>query len=219
VGRPFSPPPALRPSDPEPYLERGRVWDALDRPESAIDDYTRAIELQPDSARPYFLRGVAHLTAADTARAALDLQRVGDLHGDSLTQQAARSVLLQIGRRPVPTQQTPPSPQVRVYLHFSAEADRPLVQRLVEELRGSGIRVEGAELRREATTGDVRYFHREDAGTAARIGSMAESFLAREGHLLKLQPIFLGERFRGVPVGQIEVWLPPFGRRGYTQPS
>jgi tetratricopeptide (TPR) repeat protein len=48
--------PAISSVTPEQYFERGIIYSQAGRYEQAIDDFTKAIELDPDDVEPYYLR-------------------------------------------------------------------------------------------------------------------------------------------------------------------
>jgi hypothetical protein len=73
--------------------------------------------------------------------------------------------------------------------------------------------VQGIERRSEPTQGDVRSFHAADADAAENVAIMVEKTLAGTGYPLRLRRLRPDStRYRNVPRGQIEVWLPPLSR-------
>ncbi len=63
---------AVNPRNPVVHLSLGRVWFAMDKPEHAITEYRRALEIYKDYAAAYYHLGVAYLklNSLDAARAA-----------------------------------------------------------------------------------------------------------------------------------------------------
>lgn len=74
------------------YLGRGNVYLDLDNPQAAIDDFTRAIELQPGAAIPYYLRARAYGELNRYDAAIQDFQAARDKGMNSAI------VLLELGR-------------------------------------------------------------------------------------------------------------------------
>jgi len=69
----------LEPGVPDTYYLRGRVLDTLKRHKSAIIDFTRAIELNPDDGTYYSKRGNAKFSAGNRSGACLDWTIAGNL--------------------------------------------------------------------------------------------------------------------------------------------
>uniref|UniRef100_A0A2K6TPX1 Hsp70-interacting protein N-terminal domain-containing protein n=1 Tax=Saimiri boliviensis boliviensis TaxID=39432 RepID=A0A2K6TPX1_SAIBB len=61
------------------YAKRASVFIRLQKPNAAIQDCDRAIEVNPDSAQPYKWRGKAHRPPAHWEKAAHDLETLGKL--------------------------------------------------------------------------------------------------------------------------------------------
>ena len=64
----------LSPNDPARYRDRGRAYAALNRPEDAINDLSRAVLLGADDARNYVGRAAVYAQAEDYAAALADLE-------------------------------------------------------------------------------------------------------------------------------------------------
>uniref|UniRef100_A0A2K5Q0U0 Hsp70-interacting protein N-terminal domain-containing protein n=1 Tax=Cebus imitator TaxID=2715852 RepID=A0A2K5Q0U0_CEBIM len=61
------------------YAKRASVFVRLEKPNAAIQDCDRAVEINPDSAQPYKWRGKAHRPPAHWEQAAHDLKTLGKL--------------------------------------------------------------------------------------------------------------------------------------------
>ena len=66
----------------EHYLERARIFDALQQFDSAFADYARVIELAPADTRAYSERGILYFSLSQFDRAILDYTRLIELNPD-----------------------------------------------------------------------------------------------------------------------------------------
>jgi tetratricopeptide (TPR) repeat protein len=62
----------LLPSNPEPYLGRGYVYEKLGEYEKALSDYSQAITLNPTDPQVYFIRGLLYDLLGKTDEAVQD---------------------------------------------------------------------------------------------------------------------------------------------------
>jgi tetratricopeptide (TPR) repeat protein len=61
------------------YFNRGNIRFAQKDYRSAIADYDKALERNPDFAEAYFNRGLTRLSQGDTERGIADLSKAGEL--------------------------------------------------------------------------------------------------------------------------------------------
>ena len=66
------PPPVPGPNDAAFYNNRGEAYLREHKVDAAIDDFSKAIELKPDYAKPYVNRGLAHISKDDLDKAIAD---------------------------------------------------------------------------------------------------------------------------------------------------
>ena len=64
------------------YNNRGNAYDDKGQPDLAIQDYERAMQLQPGDAKPYFNRGAAYYNKGEYARALQDFDEAIRLRPD-----------------------------------------------------------------------------------------------------------------------------------------
>jgi hypothetical protein len=102
------------------------------------------------------------------------------------------------------------SPRIvqRVFLHYKAKQDSPILDSIMLALREQNFDVQGKQLVTQATGGDVRYFSGDDAETATKIKASVEEVLKKKSKSLNLKTIFAGKSFKNIPRGVYEVWLP-----------
>lgn len=109
--------------------------------------------------------------------------------------------------KPAPAPAAAEPPRVTVYLHIGSAAQRPRAQLLAAELRQGGLDVPRIVLvppNKVPSRSDVRYFHVEDAATAARIAAALRSNLSASA---ETQPKSMTSRGDQVPQGHIELWF------------
>lgn len=121
---------------------------------------------------------------------------------------AVAQLVRQTGTTTVPQGVAAAERAVRVFPHYQDEADADLVESIGARLEEVGYRVPGRQVVQQATKGDVRYFHEEDRSSAQQVASMAQEQLIKAGRQLQLSTIYLGGRFKNVPPGVIELWIP-----------
>jgi hypothetical protein len=100
-----------------------------------------------------------------------------------------------------------PASTQKVFLQYQDPDDSPFMDGLSNQLVEAKFRVQGKQLVTGKTNGDIRYYHQDDANAAKEIKGMFEHYLETEGRAQKVQLLYLGDRFKNVPEGVIEVWL------------
>lgn len=92
---------ALVPSDWELLCLRGTILSGRSEFELALKDFSKALELAPDSPKPYRDRAYLHTRLGDWESALADLDRAASLPGGGANQSLERGlVLLSLGRAP-----------------------------------------------------------------------------------------------------------------------
>ncbi len=61
------------------YFNRGNAYDDLGQYQRAIQDYTRAIQLDPDLAQAYYNRGIVYYNLGEYQRAIQDYDKACSL--------------------------------------------------------------------------------------------------------------------------------------------
>ncbi|HEX2489896.1 MAG TPA: hypothetical protein VHR27_10850, partial [Blastocatellia bacterium] len=106
--------------------------------------------------------------------------------------------------------------------HYRGQNDVATLKKIAAALRKQTHYVVpgGFQLVTQPTTGDVRYFHKEDEAKATQVKEIVENTL-RAGQIektLELKPLLRLGVAKDVPREWIEVWLPtlpqPTNRRG-----
>ena len=95
----------------------------------------------------------------------------------------------------------------KVFLQYQDPDDSPFMDALSDQLIKAKFRVQGKQLVTGKTNGDIRYYHQDDAKAANEIKGMFEHYLETKGRAQKVELLYLGDRFKNVPEGVIEVWL------------
>jgi hypothetical protein len=101
----------------------------------------------------------------------------------------------------------------RVFVHITAEADRPLVRRLANGLKSAGFEVPGIEVVSGDTNGDVRYFHPQDSAAAEQLKELVEDGLQVEETEMNLEIFRIARLASRVRPGTLELWLPPLSKQ------
>jgi hypothetical protein len=91
-----------------------------------------------------------------------------------------------------------------IFPHFVEAADRERVATLRSRLVQAGWRLAPIEAVTGRTFGDVRIYREEDRPCGERLAEV----VANELGLEPLAVISLAERYRNLPIGQMELWLP-----------
>lgn len=93
-----------------------------------------------------------------------------------------------------------------VYVHFAAGTDRDTVESLRTEMLAAGWKVTAADHVPDAnTSGDLRIYWEAQRPCAEELAAML-SDLPQIGRPIRI--ISLEGRYRGLPTGQMELWLP-----------
>ena len=69
----------LLPNDAESYSERGSLYRELEEEENALDDFTKAISLDPKGAIHYYRRAGLNLELAEIEKAKADIEKSVEL--------------------------------------------------------------------------------------------------------------------------------------------
>ena len=69
----------LLPNDAESYSERGSLYRELEEEENALDDFTKAISLDPKGAIHYYRRAGLNLELAEIEKAKADIEKSAEL--------------------------------------------------------------------------------------------------------------------------------------------
>jgi tetratricopeptide (TPR) repeat protein len=199
------------------YFNRGVAQENVGDAARAIGDYTQAIRLKQDYAEPYLKRAGLYEKKENRAAARADYQSILTLNGDADTRKVAEVKLRSLGGGP-PAQSPAPvaSPaRERALLHYYDPADEAAVQRLRGQLakRLKWVTVAQGERVSAHSSGEVRYFFKEDAGLAEQLRREAESALAEQGYKVQLQIFYRdGRNFPNARPGTVEIWLPALTR-------
>lgn len=99
--------------------------------------------------------------------------------------------------------------KIRVFLQYKESKDATVLDALSSDLINAGFNVPGKEIAAGETEGDVRFFHAEDEIYAYYVKELIMSSLKKLDIIQDIKVINLGKKFKNVPRGDIEVWLPP----------
>jgi hypothetical protein len=107
-----------------------------------------------------------------------------------------------------------PAERPEVFLHIVEPGDRAAANEIVEILSQRGWRFPGVELvEGAATRGDVRFYHEDQRACAGRLAEAVREALPPTPRAEALRErglalISLENRYRNLPRGRVEVWLP-----------
>jgi tetratricopeptide (TPR) repeat protein/cellulose biosynthesis protein BcsQ len=197
----------------------------------AIIEYNKAIESIQYDPHVYLNRGIAYQNTGEVQLAGPDYRKAINLSQDKTDYASIKSDaskrLQSIQNNPASNAPAPP----RIYLHFQDDNDRPIIDKISAALelqsKGSkspkGAPGEGSigelagkpEKVAQATSGDVRYFHKEDEASANAVKQFVEKALKDNRIEKTLDLIPLLRQGGRVPQGWIEVWLPALPRPAY----
>ncbi|WP_455208639.1 hypothetical protein [Kaarinaea lacus] len=112
---------------------------------------------------------------------------------------------------PTPTEPSKTTELTRkVFLQYNDQKDKEIVDSIVgAALSEKGYNVPGSQRVIQQTSGDIRYFHESDKSAASDIETIVEKSLADKGITKDIKLIPLIGRYKNVPEGVFEVWLPP----------
>jgi tetratricopeptide (TPR) repeat protein/cellulose biosynthesis protein BcsQ len=208
--------------------------------ERAVAEYNTGLQEPSYDPAPYLNRGKAYVKTRNSKEAGIDFDRVIKLSQDKPEYSKIKDeALAQLQEIQPNIAQMPNDLNGRynftanpttIYLQYRDTKDAQILNRIAAILKrgekeGKYTVADKIELVTQATTGDVRYFHQEDAEIAAKIKQIVETALnfSRIELPIELKPMLSwGNR---APQGWIEVWLPslpqpafrPERRRGPTQ--
>jgi tetratricopeptide (TPR) repeat protein len=197
------------------FLKRGGPRDN----ERAINEFTRALERIQYDPEVYLNRGVAYQNTGNAQLAGADYGKALTLSQDkpehSSTKAEASRRLKEIQAPPPEDRQAPP----RIHLRYQDRNDLAMLDKIADALKNqSNYKVVGRpEGLTQATTGEVRYFHKEDEPHAVRVKQIVERTLNnnRISKTIELRPLLRLSKGIGAPQGWIEVWLPSLPPPGY----
>jgi tetratricopeptide (TPR) repeat protein/cellulose biosynthesis protein BcsQ len=234
----------LKPGQSEAYIKRAEASLKRGRPgdnQQAITDVNTGLDQAasqaasqeasqeaPYNPAPYLYRGRAYKNIGYAVEAVADLNKAIKLSQDkgeyAKIKDEASTQLRELQPKPTPTPQVKsPAPVIAnptIYLQYRDTRDLPTLNRIAAALKRQSKElkytvVDRFELVTQTTTGDVRYFHKEDEEIATKIKQIVEDTLkvSRIEKTLELKPFLkLGNR---VPQGWIEVWLPSLPQPAY----
>ena len=191
-----------KPNYAEAFRDRGNLFFSVEDYDQAISDYNEARKQISDDGKLYYKLGLAYMAKDDKENAATNFQRTLVFSRDPDLNVEASKYLQELGVRDL----TPA--QFMIYVQYNDNKDVELVNLIGEEIRKRGFNVEQIQQNSGRTNGDVRFYHDEDRSEAEAIARLVQARLARVGRGMKIQAIFLGNAYKGVPRGQVEVWLP-----------
>lgn len=203
----------LRPEEVDAHYGRGEVYrtkgDRGDKEsyDFAIVDFTRIIQLGHPTAEIYFKRGLSYKGKGELQSAVTDIQKALDLPGDDLLRAKAQGVLNDLMVNPLP--QLPAAP--KIFIQYNDEDDGVVIDKLAADLKAEGYQVVGRPqltAGKAFEAGDIRCFNETDRKSAEAIGKVVEESLANQGFARTIKVRWLKFN-RNVPLGNIEVWIPP----------
>src|SRR5262245_9120879 len=189
------------------FLKRGGPRDN----ERAINEYNLALEHIQYDPEVYLNRGVAYQNTGKGQLAVADYQKASALSQDKpeyskIKEDASR----RLQGIQAPASGDPPPP--KIYLRYQDRKDSAMLDKIAAALnRNLNYKVAGnPERLAQPTTGEVRYFHKEDESTAARVKNIVEETLKnnRIEKTLDLRPSLSQGMSKELPQGWIDVWLP-----------
>jgi tetratricopeptide (TPR) repeat protein/MinD-like ATPase involved in chromosome partitioning or flagellar assembly len=195
------------------YLNRGYTYESNDRFDEAIADYTQIINSSSEQFKPdaYLRRGATYLRKKNEESAAQDfLAAINSSVKDEIRDPASRALLL-MGRKPPQASQS-----IVVRLVYNDAQDSSTIDDIENNLKNKGYQVRAKELASGKTNGDVRYYDKEDEQIAAKVRIIVIETLKNKGNKANTPPPmdlkYLGDRYKYVARGNIEVWIPPLER-------
>jgi len=176
---------ALEPKNTDYIVARAKMREFTNHTLDALADYKHAIDINPVNSDALFSRGLLLLADNKTAEAAEDFRNVVKLGGDSALVAAAGAQLQKIA----PTVQAS-APRAQVFLMYSYRSDLEIVNLIGKDLSNE-FDVQPPQWLSDRTDCDVRYFFREDRGTATRLGKLVQGSLASHSVRRSLEVIYL----------------------------
>jgi tetratricopeptide (TPR) repeat protein len=182
---------------------------------AAVQNYSRAIELNPELTAAYDGRASALLQIGDTVHAVADLEKVSK-SGDPRRRAAADSLLNLVRRGVPPPATTRGLPPILVFYRDSADvATAKMVERTLDQAGYPASRPRRENL--PFTHFTVRYFHREDQARADSIRRLVNRMLEALPVAPTVELLPLTEDY--APAGHLEVWVPGKAPLPVTPPA
>lgn len=204
----------LDPNNVAAYFNRGEVYNKSGRDLEAINDYSKAIELKRDFLEAYYQRGLAYkrlYTQNPNDRASLKDKATADLKFvketvkvPGLSDSAGKNLAELVGSETI--EPKPATPQI--YIYYNDPADSAVINDITNEIRKTFNDVH-VQQNDGATAGDIRYYYEEDRKNASRIKVIVDNQLKAKGSEKVIRPIFLGNYYKNVDRGIMEVWIDP----------
>lgn len=203
---------SLSPNDANAYANRGRAYLLKAMYDKAITDLTKALQLRTDFAEAYLYRGIAYAKSGDKLSAVEDLGKVTGFTKDAALRGKAASQLAQLGvNTPAVVKKMPKD--IKIFLQY-AGTDTFAINRVQDLLSRVGYNVQSPQpVQAPITDADVRYFDETDKASAQDIVQEVSKGLKGAGFSREVKLKFLDNpKYASVPIGNIEVWLPPLER-------
>jgi tetratricopeptide (TPR) repeat protein len=190
------------------YLQRGGPSDyAL-----ASADFNKAASLNRD-ASAFLNLAITYERLGERDNAITNYEKALSLNREQMNDpkiaESAQQGLKQLKGvvQPVPSA----ADQPQIYLHYQGVNDAAILSAIGKALSARpGYKVQGKPLLvTQATSGDVRYFYKEDADKAKEIKGIVEETLRKRRIPFSLELKFLNSLASKTPRGWFEVWLPP----------
>lgn len=218
----------LKPDLSEAYIKRADALLKLGgarNSERAIKDYDSGISTDVSyDPKPYLNRGIAKQNTGKVQPAIADFERAINLSQDKPEHSEVNAEASKRLNALQPKQNMPPLPvNPPIYLHYRDPKDEAMLKRIAAAIRRQSDYTVAADyqLVKQATTGDVRYFHEEDEAKAAKVKEIVENTL-RAGMIEKTLELKQRSKLgaaKGIRRGWIEVWLPSLPQPTLPQPT
>ena len=181
--------------------------------EAALNDYNRALLLKNDKYPEVFLeRGMLYKstfekdkTKTETRESAIsDFRNAITLATIPAVRSQAEQLLEQLAG---PTAQPSPEPP-HIFIHYNDPGDESVIAQVANDIHSADIFLEGMQPSQGFTTGDIRYYYPEDKKSADNVRKIVTETFRVLGRNLVPKLRFLGNYYKDVPRGSIEVWIP-----------
>lgn len=215
---------AIKPDNPEAYYYRGNVLSEKGDHNGALRDYGRALLLKNDNyPEVYLQRGLVYKTLYGKDKAAnpdakdkavtdlTNAMSLTDIPG--LRTEAMRNLEELVGKEASATELPSAQPPM-VFIHYNSPDDEGAVARVSEAISAQRVTVQGMQTSENYTEGDVRYYYPEDRKNANKVRDIVAKSLAEQGHERSIKVRFLGNYYRNVSRGSIELWIPALKTEG-----
>jgi hypothetical protein len=153
-----------------------------------------------------FSRGVLLQKLQKPREAAEDFRAVlTSSNASPQAQAAARARLTELGQG-ANVQRAPEN--TRVFIHLVDRQDKGVGDQLLKALAHSKYAAQGVQVVKVSlTSGDTRFFYKEDERLATQVRDLAETVIADAGYNLRLAVRYVAAG-KGVEPGTIEIWIP-----------